>query len=271
MNCGIFTSLGLILLALLAFFGLAGQEAVMVEPLLGESQEPAPSVIEVVPTPQELLCDLYPAFCLPLVGGGDGVFAQSELAFAPNMTVTETEPGVVRGISADGSYFIGNPDAPIRFKVFHNFGCGHCRTFHNGDFGLFIESHVVTGQAVLEVDLMAFGSPPYPTEAAYAAMCAGEQGAFWEMQAILFERPAFATLDEMVGMAEALGLQGAALHECVKSDRYAAALDVHNLLAYDLGVNATPTVLVSYGDGEWEPVNRSYDNLVALTEVATGQ
>jgi protein-disulfide isomerase len=269
MNCGLFTSLGLILLAGLAFFGIATQETVTVEPSL-----PPVAVTAVVEpgsmtSTGEILCKSFPSYCVPLVGGGEGVFAQNETPDTRDNAVPVTS--VVRGITGDGSFFIGNPDAPIRFKVFHNFGCSHCRNFHTGDLGAFIESHVVTGQAVLESDLMDFGTPPYPTEAAYAAMCAGEQGAYWEMQALLYENPAQISLDEIVGLAEDIGLQGAALRDCIESDRYAAGIEIYNMLALDLSVTGTPTVFVSYGDGKWTMTNRSYDNLVTLTEAANTQ
>lgn len=268
MNCGIFTFLSMIALAGLAFLGVASQETVMVSP-------PHPVIVDPVddgvPIPEDALCTIYPVFCVPLVGGGEGIFAQSEIPALRAFLTSAAAPSVVRGIAEDGSYFIGNPDAPIRFRVFHNFACPHCRDFHNGDMAKFIESHVITGKALLEIDLLAFGTQPYATNAAYAVMCAGEQGAYWEMEALMFKWGQ-STLDQMVSMAEEeIGLQGARLRECIESERFAAGLEVHNLLAYDLGVNATPTVLVTYGDGTWEQVMRNYDNLVALTEAANGQ
>jgi protein-disulfide isomerase len=269
MNCGMFTSLGLVLLALLAWVGIGGtaMEFGGAQPAL---VPPSGVTDAATPASSASLCDLYPEFCVPLVGGGEGIFAQSETPESRALALA-AGTGVVRGISEDGSYFIGDPAALIRFKVFQNFGCPHCRTFHNGDFARFIESYVASGKAVLEVDLMAFGTPPYPTQAAYAAMCAGEQGAYWEMESILFERASGATQDQIVGFADELGLDSAALRDCIVSERYAAGLDVHNLLALDLGVNGTPTVLVSYGDGTWTHVLRAYDNLAVMTDAVYAQ
>jgi protein-disulfide isomerase len=265
MNCGMITSLGLILLALVAWIGIggtstefAGAQPALVSPSTADTEA-------ATPVSSASLCDRYPVFCVPLVGGGEGVFAQSETPESRDMALA-AGTGVVRGISEDGSYFIGDPATLIRFKLFHNFGCPHCRAFYNGDLIRFIESYVATGKAMLEVDVMDFGTPPYPTQAAYGAMCAGEQGAYWEMEAILYERPSEATQDQIVGFAEELGLDSAALRDCMVSERYAEGLDVHNLLAFDLGVNATPTVLVSYGDGTWTPISRAYDNLAAMTD-----
>jgi protein-disulfide isomerase len=265
-----FTSLGLVLLVLLAFVGITGTSTEF-----GEAQPavvpPSASIMEgATPVASASLCDLYPVFCVPLVGGGEGIFAQSETPESRAMALA-AGTGVVRGISEDGSYFIGDPAALIRFKVFHNFGCPHCRAFYNGDLIKFIESYVATGKAMLEVDLMDFGTPPYPTQAAYAAMCAGEQGAYWEMESILYERASGATDDQIVGFADELGLDGAALRDCIVSERYAAGLDVHNLLAFDLGVNATPTVLVSYGDGTWTAISRGYDILAEMTDAVYAQ
>jgi predicted DsbA family dithiol-disulfide isomerase len=69
-----------------------------------------------------------------------------------------------------------------------------------------------------------------------------------------------------------MGLDGKALIECVASNRYASSLRQFRSFANDNGVNATPTVLVSYGDSNrWTIVRRDYETLKQLTEAAQRQ
>jgi protein-disulfide isomerase len=187
---------------------------------------------------------------------------------------SQGEPGVARGVMPDGSLFIGDPEAPIHFKVFEDFSCSHCQNYHP-DLTRFVETYVVSGQATLELDLLAFVAQPYSTDAAYAALCAGEQGAFWEFQSMLFEtgaeqgaRVAF-TLPALNTAAQDMGLDGSEFADCLQSEKYAPVMTAYGLLANDLGVTGTPTVLVSYGDsGEWTAISREYDNLAQLTDDA---
>jgi len=257
-----------------------GQAAVRAD---GPTPTPIPT------TPHDALCALYPAYCVPLVGApsdstvslpGFEVFESAAARTLPaDSTALEpvAAPGVVRGVTAEGLPFLGDPAAPIRFRLAQNFTCSHCQDFHETDLARFITDDVLTGRAVLEIDLMAFGAEPYSTYAATAALCAGEQGAFWEVQDALFdlarEYPPSTGFDvpHIRDAAAAIGLDGDALAECVIVERTADLLDQHETTAFESGVTATPTVLMWVtADGQWEKVNRAYDNLAALTEAAAG-
>lgn len=276
MNCGIVTMI--VGLAVAGLLGVVLMPVQMEGPVIDSAESviltPAaeitatPAEVEVVPVGTSLSCEMYPLYCVPFVGDDANVPISGETPATRTLDQASAGvPGVLRGITAEGAYFIGDPTAPIRFKVFHNFGCGHCRTFANGDLQRFIESHVLTGQAGLEVIIMAFGAPPYPTDAVYAAMCAGEQGAFWEMEALLFEKGR-STLGQIIAFAAGIGLDEVALRDCVMSEQHADSLQLHETLALDYGVTATPTVMYSVEYGEWTQTMRAYDNLVALTEAA---
>lgn len=277
MNCGII-SFGLVLLVLLGLFGTTMQVGEVFEDITGSldsSAEIAPTqavIIEVVPVPAGVSCDRYPVYCVPFASANPSAEISGETPDTRVLDMASTgAPGVLRGITDEGAYFLGDPAAPIRFKVFQNFGCSHCRDFANGDLRQFIKDYVVTGQATLEVVIMSFGAPTYPIDAAYAAWCAGDQGAFWEMEATLFSQEPQATLDQMVDFGAGLGLDAGALRECIISERHASTVNIHTVTAADYGVGATPTVLVSVNGGEWAKVDRSYDNLVALTTAAHDQ
>ncbi len=276
MNCGT-TSIGLLLLALFGFLVVPAQVGGPFDDIAG-SLDPSvamapPPAVAVEQAPVGVSCDRFPVYCVPFAEANADAPMSGETVDTRVLDMASTgAPGVVRGITDEGAYFLGDPAAPIHFKVFHNFGCPHCRDLMNGDLGQFIASHVVTGQATLEVMFLTFGAPTYPLDATYAAMCAGDQGAFWEMEATLFSQMPQVPLDQMVEFGAGLGLDASALRECIISGRHANTVNIHAITAADYGVAATPTVLVSMNGGAWEPVNnRSYDNLMTLTIAAHDQ
>jgi protein-disulfide isomerase len=223
-------------------------------------------------------CEEFPEFCVPLVGGATmpGNFDTLESAESRTLDGEVTaSAGVVRGINAINAPFLGNPDAPIHFVTVSDFACSHCQDYHSTDLPRFIDDYVLTGQATFGFVMTTGTGREYSDYASQAALCAGEQGAFWEMSEELFRlarsigvQTAFSP-GQIRQSADDMGLDGDALSECAASGRYATFLYDYRTFAQDNGVTGTPTVLVSYGNsGEWTAVNRDYNSLKALTEAA---
>jgi protein-disulfide isomerase len=223
-------------------------------------------------------CADFPEYCVPLAGGSDD---ERDLEAADTRELDEEShgvPGVVRYVAADNVVTIGNPAAPIHIRTVSDFACSHCNSYHNGDLHRFIEDYVLTGQATVSFVLYTgIGGQP-SVVASQAALCAGEQGAFWEMSTELFRlarsldlRSAF-SLSQIRSSADSMGLNTRELTDCVTSDRYQLFLEQYRVFANDHGVTGTPTVFVSYGNsGEWQLLDqsgRSYANMKALTEAA---
>lgn len=223
-------------------------------------------------------CDDYPQYCVPLAGGSEQ-FPRLE---APSVRTLDGDssgaPGVVRSVAADGVPVIGNPGAPIHFRVVADFACSHCNTYHTGDLHQFISDEVMAGNATVGAVMTTGTGGLYSQTATQAALCAGEQGAYWEMSDEIFRlarsrgvTSGFA-LTELKQSADAMGLDSDALVECISTNRYASVITGYTTFAMDHGVSGTPTLLVSYGDsGTWtrlEYAARTYGNMKALTEAA---
>jgi protein-disulfide isomerase len=222
-------------------------------------------------------CAAYPQYCVPLAGGSPN---QKELEAAGTRSLDEAShaaEGVVRYVDTGNVATIGNPNAPIHFRVVSDFACSHCNDYHDTDLRRFIPDFVLTGQATLGIIMTTGTGGVYSEMAAQAALCAGEQGAFWEMSDELF-RLARAqgaqsfTLSQLRQSAKDMGLDAGKLVNCISSSRYQTFLPVYGAMANDLGVTGTPTLLVSYGDtGEWTRADqnyRTYDDLKSMTEQA---
>ena len=230
-------------------------------------------------------CSSYPEFCVPLVdGAGDPAYAAFEAPTSRTLDLpSQAVEGVVRGMTEDNVPFIGNPDAPIHFRTVSNFACSHCNTYHTTDLDRFIRDYVLQGQATLGFVVVTntAGSASAAGNAAQAAFCAGEQGAFWEMGVELFRLArTFGTengfaLPQIRFSANAMGLDADALVSCIASQRYAPLLYEHQTFAQDNGVSGTPTLLVRFGDDtewtRWEYTERDYAHMASMTERANAQ
>lgn len=226
-------------------------------------------------------CDEFPEYCVPLAGGAGG---NSALQANESATVRELDaeskgaPGVVRGFNEDNVPFMGDPDAPIHFISVSDFACSHCQNYHQGDLKRFFNDYVLAGQATFGFVMTTGTGGAYSEIASQAALCAGEQGAFWEMTDEMFRlansmgvTSAF-SLQQIQQSADDMGLDSKEIVDCVNSSRYLSFLNSYRALAQDNGVTGTPTVLFRYaGTSEWNRLQggqRSYDNIAALTEAA---
>jgi protein-disulfide isomerase len=219
-------------------------------------------------------CDDYPLFCVPRVGyTGLALHRGVPLSHPLARPSGPIAPGVVRGMTQEGSFFLGDPTAPIHFLIFHSFTCSHCAGYYKIELLRFIEDYVLSGQAALHVRILSFSMQPYADNAALAAICAGEQGAFWEMQHELFLRgsadgpPTAFDLDAIATTAADLGLDSGRLRACVETGRYRFLLDSYWTSALDAGVSATPTILYRQDATQpWQKTMRNYENLAQLTQ-----
>jgi protein-disulfide isomerase len=158
-----------------------------------------------------------------------------------------------------------------------DFACSHCQDFHRNDLKRFINDYVLTGKATLQLVMLSGTGGAFSDTATMGALCAGEQGAFWEMSDELFRlasamAPEDAFRESQINKsANAMGLDGGKVLSCISSGRYASFLSNFRRFSNDHGITGTPTVLVSYGDGVWTAVSRDYDTLKSLTEKANAQ
>ena len=146
-----------------------------------------------------------------------------------------------------GFPILGNPDAPARVEEYSSFACPACANF-NEDVTPGIVERVRSGEAhfVYVPVLLSTESD----RAAGAALCAAEQGRFWEYHDLLFnwqqvyEATAFQT-SRLVAGAEALGLNVEEFNDCRNSDRITETIDNAQAAYQQAGGRGTPTTVVN--------------------------
>jgi protein-disulfide isomerase len=143
-------------------------------------------------------------------------------------------------VDVDDDPAVGPEDAPITIVEFSDFTCGYCRRFHEQTFQTLLEKYPDQIRFVYR-DLPIVGG----YEAAQAAECADEQGAFWDFHDLLFSGGLGFNEDAYREYAEAIGIDADSLMECVSEERYATEVESDAQYALNLGANGTPTFFIN--------------------------
>ena len=224
---------------------------------------------------KDVSCAAFHDYCVPLAGGNAGApFEGYETAASRTLDQASTAPDtVVRGVTDAGMPYIGNPNAPIQILEVADYACPHCQDYHDSDLPRIMDDLVLSGQANLQLVLTTGTGGAFSETASEFALCAGEQGAFWEVNDELYRlaqsqgvSTAF-NISNLLKSGADMGLDQGALRQCVSSGKYAAAMSSFVQFANDNGVTGTPTVMVDFGDG-WRIVQRDYNTLADLVDRA---
>ena len=81
-----------------------------------------------------------------------------------------------------------------------------------------------------------------------AALCANDQGKFWDVHTRLFETP-LKTAEQLTGLAQTAGLDAAAFRACLDSGKHAKEVLASVDRISKLNVNGTPMFFVARGSG----------------------
>jgi protein-disulfide isomerase len=165
----------------------------------------------------------------------------SDVTLPPDVSRTDN---ILVSTTAEGYYRLGNPNAPVEVREFASFACPGCLAFHETEFPQLLPL-IQGGQINFVFVPLTTGSVPNPEGANRTAMCAGEQGKFWQMHDVLFSwqslygNAAFQD-GRLRGAVSALGLDSGAFNSCINSDRINTVLNT----ALAEGVSSTPAVTV---------------------------
>ena len=170
-------------------------------------------------------------------------------------------------VSADVGVYRGSPDAPVLIEEYADYQCPACGMAGTLTIPQVMANYVDTGKA-------RYAFFDYPLHdgnsnlGAMAARCAGDQNAFWAMQKVLFGRQReWGTdrhpKDRIRDYADALGLDGKALIECVDSNKYLQVVLDSQTRARQLGLDQTPTFFIN---GRMVLGLKSYDEMAQLIE-----
>lgn len=167
---------------------------------------------------------------------------------------SSTEAEVEEPIEIMAANTDGPADAPVQIVEFADFGCPHCRAWHNN--GIKEQLQEEFG------DQISFTFRHYPIvtplspKAGEAGQCAAEQDAFWAYHDFIYEKTLIAALEpeELVSYAAEIGLDADQFQSCLESAKYEAYVARDWQAAVDAGGGGTPAFYIN-----GEPVGPSFE------------
>jgi protein-disulfide isomerase len=160
-------------------------------------------------------------------------------AFAP----TDTQLGNVP--------YKGESDAPVTLIEFSDYQCPYCKRHATQVMPTLVSKYVDSGQlriVMREYPIENLHRRAVPTSE--AALCAGDQGKYWEMHDSLFNDQKANTDEDFQQMAASLELDVAAFTECMSSDQFMNQIKADMVEGQRLGISGTPSFVVGLTDPE---------------------
>ena len=152
-----------------------------------------------------------------------------------------TEPRVE--IATEGHPAKGPADAPVTIVEFSDFQCPFCKQ-------VVPTLHQITQKYGDQVRLVFRQFPltsihPFAQKAAEAALCANEQGKFWEMHDAMFGDQSKLEVSALKVTASNLGVDKAKFDECLDSGRFAQRVKDDEKAGTLVGVSGTPALFIN--------------------------
>ena len=139
----------------------------------------------------------------------------------------------------------GDPNAPVTIVEWSDFECPFCARFYSDTLSLIDEKYIQTGKVKLVYRDFPLSFHPNAQKSAEAAECAGEQGKYYEMHDLLFERGVAGGVTSYKQFAQQLGLNTAEFNTCLDSGAMASEVQKDFADGQRAGVQGTPGFIVN--------------------------
>jgi protein-disulfide isomerase len=149
---------------------------------------------------------------------------------------------------------LGDPNAPVKVDVYADFRCSACLSYFQNFEPQIIQTYVDTGKVYYSYHFFdvidSYDNSGASNHAANAALCAGEQGHFWDYHDTLYANQITESADlftdaRLVTMAENLKLNMTEFNQCFQAKKYASVVEADNAEAQSLKLTYTPSILVN--------------------------
>jgi len=176
------------------------------------------------------------------------------IADAASVTVTPITPRVFKS-TVDGVH-LGNANAPVKIDVWEDFQCSSCLSYSQNIEPQVIQALIDTGKVYYTfhffpfIETLSTVPDSESHQAANAAMCAADQGRFWDYHDILFanwigENAGSYTDVRLIAFAKALNLNMTQFNQCYQAKTHQAEIDADMAAGQAKGVDGTPSLFVN--------------------------
>jgi protein-disulfide isomerase len=137
----------------------------------------------------------------------------------------------------------GDPNAPVKMVDVSSFVCSHCRDYTLTIEPKIDEQYIKTGKVYYIAHVLGFDSQAQQLGA--AALCANDQGKYWEYSALLFQNFGRVDSASLASFAQQAGLDTQAFATCVNSGKHVKDAADSSDSAMSAGVDATPSFFLN--------------------------
>jgi protein-disulfide isomerase len=154
------------------------------------------------------------------------------------------------GQTEEGYWYMGDPEAAVKVIGYEDFQCPACAFYEANMAEIIKRDYIEAGKIQFIYHEFPLDGHPHAVPAGEAARCAGDQGQFWQMHAMLYANqdqwsPLSTVSNVFSGYAGQLGLNRATFDSCMSGGAHNAAVVAAGQAAVAAGANATPTFSVN--------------------------
>ncbi len=139
----------------------------------------------------------------------------------------------------------GDKDAPVTIVEWSDFECPYCSRFYEQTLSQIDELYIKTGKVKLVYRDYPLGFHNNAQKAAEAAECSDEQGKFWEMHDMLFEKGVTGGVESFKQFAIDIGLNANEFNDCLDSGKMAAEVAKDMQDGQAAGIRGTPGFIIN--------------------------
>ena len=144
-------------------------------------------------------------------------------------------------LNIDGSPTMGNKDAKVTIVEFSDYQCPFCGRNFKQTFPQILGDYIKSGKVrYIFRDFPLESIHPLAFKASEAALCAGEQGKYWEMHDALFSNQTKLAPADLLAHAKSVGADEGKFQACLASGRQAEKIRVDLAEGRKLGITGTP-------------------------------
>ena len=154
-------------------------------------------------------------------------------------------------VSIGDSPVIGEANATVTLIEFSDYQCPFCSRHYRDVMPQILKDYVDTGKVkyvMFENPITSLHRNAY--NASLAALCAKDQGMYWEMHDIMFANQKKLGVDSLKSFAVSIGLNSPEFDACLDSKKYEKQVDSDLATAAKLSVRGTPVFVLGLTDSK---------------------
>jgi protein-disulfide isomerase len=152
-------------------------------------------------------------------------------------------------ITISGAPVLGNADAIVTLVEYSDYQCPFCSRHYKQVMPELVKNYVESGKlkyVMRENPIQSIHSKAMG--ASQAALCAGDQGKYWEMHNIMFDNQKQLAVENLKAYSVELGLDTATFDSCLDEGKYEKRVNDDLASGKALGVRGTPAFVLGLTD-----------------------